>query len=593
MKKTFLTSTLTVLAVLAMSLAVAGCEQSGGFDITENLASIDGPRNLAVYKGADGKQAVTKGAVVLTWDLVVDTEGYEIWRKTGDKPFAVVGQVSPYQNWFADTISKNNLLADNTKYTYRVIAVSSASTRSAVVQSGYSEVTLTTLAGQFPAAGAAVVTAPANVNVVVQPNGKAQVSWDADPNPAVEYFIAKNSDTAEHVGNFAYNAKDYNYVGTDNIINVALYAVVGDGFYYPPSAFTYASVANTVKVLSSFNISTFNATRTVSGSHDTATEVTLTFTNVGDAGYTYVIQRQKRDVNHSVANAAWVDVSTADKVLVNNGNWTVKDTVPVTESWQYRLVVQTATGVILANSTPSVSIIENPNTVILSSLSVSSHQTRVNTVPATGFDYDDSAYDFNIKFVTEEGASYAVYYRTRGDASGSTYDGTLLGDWVLINDYKAIAGIDGLKSINWTPEAATETPKYHQKYDFKVVGTKTGKYSNEDSYTNISRQALAYASVSSSYFELVSPGDGTKNTDRAYYRVTWSGRPRSGETVKVYSHVDPAYYPVPPTSPVQPGSSTDTTATEAVYLTTGPTVADWYVILSAYAIIDTYEVIVK
>jgi len=109
-----------ILAALVFTLVLAGCAEP-------EPPKVDDPKVTA--------QAITAG-VLLSWEPIVEAEGYEIWRRIGKEPDLKIGYCGDSSSTsnvkkggkafttiqFTDIASPTNDLQANTEYTYTVIA---------------------------------------------------------------------------------------------------------------------------------------------------------------------------------------------------------------------------------------------------------------------------------------------------------------------------------------------------------------------------------------------------------------------------------------------------------------------------------------
>jgi hypothetical protein len=579
MKKTLLAKWAIVLLVLAGVLI--GCEQPTEYTVTETIPSIRGPGNL--------KATVATGAVVLTWDLVTDAEGYEIRRKADVEggTFAVIKpSVGNTISRYVDSISDTNPLTNGTRYIYQVIAVSGAATRTVgVVQSGVSETAITTTATQFPAKGTATVVSPVTTpKVEVASNGKVLVTWTGNTNPAVQYEVIGNNSLTVN-GNTASG-----YVSSSSgTYNAAIRAVLGDGTYYPASAAVYASAKYDVRVLSDVS-ATIDAARESSG-----TKVVIKFKDVYGAT-DYILEKTQGSIDSSYygdilvpVSAVWTNVPTTAKVKIDDSTWQVTDTVPVDQTWTYRLIVQTATGVSSPSSFKPVQAV-TPDTVVLDINSISGYKTREDDDwSANPTRLDTSSYDILIQIKAEPNAKYTVYRQVVGESNGT--GSAINGDYEPVTGLVDIAGApsadneSGILKLQYTPSVQ------RQQYNYKVVGVKTGAYPKEKIYSSSkAAKPSLYAYHSYNYYASLS-GEGTGASKTQYYYIGISGGSNgqlmSGETITVYGRIDPAYNSPNYPAQSQPTGSTQLIGTAVYYsLTTMPTVlgsapAGYYIRASA------------
>ncbi|MDR1326646.1 MAG: fibronectin type III domain-containing protein [Treponema sp.] len=180
MKKTLL---MGGAALLALALVFTGCDNAYDVTTTSTIPSLSGPGNLKVVNDHEG-------VITVTWDLVDDAAGYEVWRKTGDEPvLRLNGNLSNNAQRYDDIVSATNPLQNGTEYTYTVVAVSSHSTSRGVdvVQNGKSEAKVK--AEKIPATYTVNDVKGLTVAQIIGTNGlkTVQVSWDRDPNPGVTY----------------------------------------------------------------------------------------------------------------------------------------------------------------------------------------------------------------------------------------------------------------------------------------------------------------------------------------------------------------------------------------------------------------------
>jgi hypothetical protein len=503
MKKTLLAKWAIVLVALAGVLI--GCEQPTEYTVTETIPSIGGPRNL--------KATTATGAVVLTWDLVTDAEGYEIRRKedASGSTFAVIGDTKPTESRYVDVISDTNLLKISTKYIYQVIAVSGAATRTVgVVQSGVSETDITTTATQFPARGTAV-SVVTNPKVEVASNGNVLVTWTGNANPAVQYEVTggSNGSFLDTVGN---TASDYISSG-QGTYNAAIRAVLGDGIYYPPSAAAYAFAEYDVRVLSSITATISGVARESNG-----TKVVIQFRDVyGATGY--ILEKTRIGNGYSInspVSAVWTNVLTTAKVKISDVLWQVTDTVPVDQTWLYRLIVQLATGVSSPNSSTSSVVNSVSATSNSIGLNVSRYTVTQNTATSGS---DNGQIGFNVEFNSEPGATYTLWRRAYGDPNGTGSGAT--SEYTQIGGTIAALAFEGIKTVQNTP------PLQRQKYEYKIVRLKDGVTTESDSYTISARSALQVNYVS--FVTLVS-----SNNTQSYYSVNGVSTLLSNESIKIY-----------------------------------------------------------
>jgi hypothetical protein len=141
---------------LLLILALAGCQDAlSDYDVTQTNTgpSLPGPANLEAHKYT--------GGVLLTWNLVPDAAGYQVYRynrATGEeKAVRASTSVAHYE---LDLVAFENLLTPDTTYTYKVVSVSGGSGNRAVasldelVFNGVSSVDVTFVAADIPARGA-------------------------------------------------------------------------------------------------------------------------------------------------------------------------------------------------------------------------------------------------------------------------------------------------------------------------------------------------------------------------------------------------------------------------------------------------------
>jgi hypothetical protein len=188
MKKTLLVNWAIVL--LALAGVLIGCEQLTEYTVTETIPSIGGPGNL---KGVNDYE----GVVTLTWDPVIDAEGYEVYRKTGDQPAVILGDGSKISNTgsfgYNDIVGANNVITQGTAYTYTVVAVSSHSTSRSidVVQNGQSTIDITP--AKIPAKASYPVPVVTGLSAVAAKNAYGndvvRVTWNKNASPAVSYKV--------------------------------------------------------------------------------------------------------------------------------------------------------------------------------------------------------------------------------------------------------------------------------------------------------------------------------------------------------------------------------------------------------------------
>ncbi|GHV81042.1 hypothetical protein AGMMS49944_28330 [Spirochaetia bacterium] len=357
MKKSFLKSTAALFVAAAMVLT--GCEQATTVSNTADntILSLGGPANLKADVGTAAAPLV--GGVILTWDLDSNAYQYEVWRKVADGGSFTKLTTTPLatasltEGKYADVISGTNVLEDSTKYTYKVVAVSANSTsRVAIVQNGETNIDVTTLAGQFPAAGdEAVVQAVTGVTVTVDNVlGTANVTWtNPNTNPLVRLVVSGNRNgTLITPATLPADATFYDYsnftAGSTGTINVGVQAVFnGNSNYYPASAVVYDDEVYDIPALGSLTASIYYAAR-----QNNSTQVVIQFAdNPSAPSADYKLERAV--VVNDTAPRDWTyEVPTAGKIktlISGTYYWQVTDTVALTDKVEYRLTVSTVAGI--------------------------------------------------------------------------------------------------------------------------------------------------------------------------------------------------------------------------------------------------------
>ncbi|GHV87588.1 hypothetical protein AGMMS50255_8840 [Spirochaetia bacterium] len=205
MKNTFLKGAMVLF--VAVVFVLAGCEQSTNLsNTTENtILSLGAPSNLKADVGTD--TAPLLGGVILTWDLDSNAIEYEVWRKETEggsykklgSPLLTSGLTEAK---YADVISGTNVLKGDTKYTYKVVAVSANSTSRTIVQNGEANLEVSTFPGQFPDLGASFISPVTDLAVTVDAAlGVAHIKWDdTNSNPLVRYVVSGNRNGSTTIG---------------------------------------------------------------------------------------------------------------------------------------------------------------------------------------------------------------------------------------------------------------------------------------------------------------------------------------------------------------------------------------------------------
>jgi hypothetical protein len=109
---------------LLLILALAGCQDPlsdyADYTVTETGPSLPGPANLQAVKYT--------GGVLLTWELVPDAAGYQVYRynqATGEEK--ALRETNSAIHYYLDLVDFNNPLTPTITYTYKVVAVSGGS----------------------------------------------------------------------------------------------------------------------------------------------------------------------------------------------------------------------------------------------------------------------------------------------------------------------------------------------------------------------------------------------------------------------------------------------------------------------------------
>jgi hypothetical protein len=534
MRKTLLKSSAAFFVVLA--LALVGCSQPTEFTNTNKdvIPSLAGPAGLE----ADITQ---KGGVILTWDPNINAQEYEVWRAE----WAVVAPattatrgpfVSLKKNvggtYYQDIISDGNQLKNDTKYTYKVVAVSSHSTARTVndiLQNGETDLEVTTAADQFPAKGdATLVTAPAAVTVTVDSLGVLKATWPVSANPFVSYKVARaiNASTFTEDGSYTpYGSYTYNEITGKGTARIAVTAQIAGGYYASPEAVIGTAdydIAALPAEPSTPSIGSFSADRiSLSGSY--TEQVIITYTEV--PGYTYELKKiVLTDTTvvaisspvSSIPEALWVDGPAATLTTVSGARTMVAtDTVPLDQAVIYRLIAKN--GNQSSSAVYKKIDVQGLETTILLGFSSPSVIPVIPSTPAiTTLDY--TQYKLRFEFIGEPGASYTFYRQLTADGYGNT---------IGIQPWKEISGAVKAGADNKVVYVYT-VPYERAQYSYTVVGTKDGKIANitASAVTPITAPALSVSDVTS----LVN----VPNAASPYYLITFNNALLPGESVTVF-----------------------------------------------------------
>ena len=494
MKKFFLAG----LGVVALSLVlmVACSEPSTDYTVT--------PGALPKFRV---DTTVAQGGVLLTWQPVANAEAYEVWRyKASDQVGGVLlATLSAQPNKavqlrYADVKGvSNNLIA--TDYKYTVVAVG----RPGLSNTGITK-TVKITAANLPES--ITLEGVAGLKLEVTSDYRVVATWDADSNPLVQYQVSYNSEyydevtekdvlTLESVLTFA------NFVVVDNpvedVVNVQVRKVLGDGLYYKPSTATTASV--TVFELANSKLASvdFYATRDNN-------RVKLEFDHYKDFSLEqYDIQRINLVVDagsgKQVASGEWTAVSLDGALLMEDTDqYAVYDTLPAdaeNTSFLYRLIVRYPNSNLIFGYAKDTVQKWNIPSLAVPGISIEKN-TKLPDDPSQTVD-DLAAYLY-ITYDIESGATYTVYRKQTSGPNGISVPGADY-DWTAVTGDKiASSATSETLKVN-VPEGNART-----SYDYKVVATKSGyKSAESNSESNQFRSSLTTPSSNSAatpYFDL-------------------------------------------------------------------------------------------
>jgi hypothetical protein len=117
MNKRFLRGIPALLLVFV--LIFAACENG--------LVEVEGTVGISAVEAPNLTATSVKGGVLLEWDAVLEVDGYDVWRKTGDTPprqlggsLSLDGETGKFR--YVDLVSDTNELKADTNYTYIVFS---------------------------------------------------------------------------------------------------------------------------------------------------------------------------------------------------------------------------------------------------------------------------------------------------------------------------------------------------------------------------------------------------------------------------------------------------------------------------------------
>ena len=175
-----------VIVLLALGLAFTACEQPlTDYNLNVGHDSLSSP-SLTVKK--------YPGGVLLTWEPVINTTGYQVWRQQTSPqqgPAVQLGTVTATGiTRYADVKSLVNPLSAGSSYRYTVVAQSNSSTSGAtvpneVVQNSKSAQTVSFNATELP--DTITLEPVTGLTLKETAAGSLYASWAGDANPLVSY----------------------------------------------------------------------------------------------------------------------------------------------------------------------------------------------------------------------------------------------------------------------------------------------------------------------------------------------------------------------------------------------------------------------
>jgi hypothetical protein len=506
------------------------------------------------------------GVNIITWDPVKDADSYDIYRRE-EYTKTVAGEeedvVTPYQliragdQWatalttsavsrqvaYLDIISDNNILVNDHRYFYKVVAQSLRNFTNVGNSEGEIDYTPEDQfpldkfpAGQYPPKGTAIIPAITPTLVVDDVTGLATVSWDKIDNPAVKYVISSRTGPGTWTSISATSSYAILLPGTNQFIDVDVYAYLPEKWestntnyrylaYYPAATAYIAPLVYSVRpTLGSFSFTT----TAVGGASSPATARTVNIVYSGITGAaSYVFQKAK--VSSDGAIGTWTDIT--DPVFTTAANTYRITNVIDNDAYIFRGWAVSPRGVSNLHGgdlvTPSAVIASaaDASPAVTASIVVGGATLKSGTlVPAAGF--ITAKYEFPITLTTEAGATYDVYYQTNGSPnSDSALGGSGLGGWTKIPELTTTATGPQVY-LTWG-----ENSVQRQIYNFRVVGTLTGRISGEG--TDNTNTLYAAQTPSAITFALTSL-DVTSNS--FYLKLSSPVALLTGEYITVYGN---------------------------------------------------------
>jgi hypothetical protein len=467
---------LHIILIVVVGFSMIACEQATD-PVTVNTA----PGNTTVTPGTGSlpaftlNSAVHPGGVLLTWDLVKDAAGYEVWRQANEGA-VLLGTVND-KTKYADIKTRLNDLKAGIDYKYTVIAVSAASTSQGaapvVIQSSKAEKTV-----NFTAANLEVTLTPVtSLSLAVTPYSRVLATWDADANPLVSYEIFENEDFITTVDTPHYDFALRGGTVADVMVRKVLYNNEDDIAYYSPSEDVNA-------VITVFNKGTY----TVEARRDNNAQVQLILSDIPGTGLApFTLSRYKYAAS-GAETPTWTSVSLVGARLLANNDLTnvyeVYDTLPEnseTATFTYRLV-GTYPGVDQLKSVVYSDPLVPPLFNVMSLKNITLTPVANTTPPQSpNTSVDDLEAYYHLFHDVEADAEYAYFIKQVSGANGIPLPANEAYDWVPIT----IPAAD--KTTSRTSQTVKVTvPAARTYYEFKVVATGTG---SKAGYKNVEAKA--------------------------------------------------------------------------------------------------------
>ena len=476
MKKLFLAG---IGILLTFSLVFLACSEPTEFTLN--------PGRLPEFRF---ETRVAEGGVLLSWEPVADAAGYEVWRQqtsNGQLESVRITVSDKSETSYADVKCHGNNLAVDVTYKYTVVALSrypalaysvyneyqnSVETGAALLSSAQSR-DVRFRAADLP--DSISLNAVSALNLRLDKNYNILASWEADANPLVKYEVSFNNG-----GNIiSHYSKNFDTISSqDNVVDVTVRKIIGDGNFYAPSA------AKTESITVFRTNDSYTASDLFCAIRNENLNINIIFPVYdGIALENYKLQRIKLNAaGTQAAGARWESVSLAGAYISqyqNNGVYKAFDVVEVNSYYKYRLVVK------------------YPNTDNIHAILIASLDTITNAGELTAPNveevikndlYDDYADDtiddlepfYYFRYNIEHDADYTLYRKQASGQNGAALPGNIKHDWVKVNihddDRKTTLTSETIKFT--VPDGMART-----KFDYKIVatgkGSKTGYRSAE------------------------------------------------------------------------------------------------------------------